>query len=348
MQIAAYEIAAICRPGAAARPVGSGGGATGSLYRQKRNDDSLDPSIRFQYDVNDDMMTYFAYAEGSKAGGMKANDSKLGVQLLAKAADTAFLQQYAGVSTVTSADILNGLTLKQGNGIFDFEDEEAESYELGLKTSLMDGAANLGIALFTTEFTNLQTSNYDGTQFIIGNAGSATVDGVEVEFSWQATSNLRLHSSLSWIDASYDDFAGAQCVEDATGAPKNGDCDPATGTENQKGEPLERSPDMELNLSAIWESELTDNIQLKASASVYYSEEYFVQPTQAAYSTQDSFTKYDARLALVATDDRWEVSLMGRNLGDEMTIQHAYNIAGSQFQNLSIGRSVMLEGVIRF
>ena len=105
---------------------------------------------------------------------------------------------------------------------------------------------------------------------------------------------------------------------------------------------------MELNLSAIWESELTDNIQLKASASVYYSEEYFVQPTQAAYSTQDSFTKYDARLALVATDDRWEVSLMGRNLGDEMTIQHAYNIAGSQFQNLSIGRSVMLEGVIRF
>jgi len=40
--------------------------------------------------------------------------------------------------------------------------------------------------------------------------------------------------------------------------------------------------------------------------------------------------------------------LTGRNLGDEMTIQHAYNIAGSQFRNLSIGRSVYLEGIYRF
>ena len=47
-------------------------------------------------------------------------------------------------------------------------------------------------------------------------------------------------------------------------------------------------------------------------------------------------------------DDRWEVAVIGRNLGDEMTIQHAYNIAGSQFQNLSIGRSVTLEGRVRF
>ena len=37
---------------------------------------------------------------------------------------------------------------------------------------------------------------------------------------------------------------------------------------------------------------------MKASSSVYYSDEYFVQPTQAAYATQDSFTKYDARVAV--------------------------------------------------
>jgi len=31
-----------------------------------------------------------------------------------------------------------------------------------------------------------------------------------------------------------------------------------------------------------------------------------------------------------------------------MTIQHAYNIAGSQFRNLGIGRSYTLEGIVRF
>jgi iron complex outermembrane recepter protein len=318
------------------------------LFKQNRSDDSVDPSIRFQYEVNENMMTYLSYAEGSKSGGMKANDPKLGGQLLQKQGDTAYLEKYVGQSSVTSGDLISGLTLKQGNAIFDFEDEEAESWELGMKTSLADGAANLSVALFTTEFTNLQTSNYDGTQFIIGNAGSATVDGFEVEISWQASSNLRLDSSVAWIDASYDDFAGAQCVVNSSGQPANADCDPVTNTENQKGEKLERSPDLEFNLTAIWQSQLTETMGLRASASVYYSDEYFVQPTQADYSMQDSFTKYDARIGVAANDDRWEVALIGRNLSDEMTIQHAYNIAGSQFQNLSMGRSIMLEGIMRF
>ncbi|MEZ5597256.1 MAG: TonB-dependent receptor [Pseudomonadales bacterium] len=316
------------------------------LFFQRRKDDSLDPSLRVQYDVNEAMMVYGVYAEGSKAGGLKANDSKLGLQLLQRAADPAYLQRYAGVSTITAADVRAGVTLKSGNGVFDFEDEEAKSWELGMKTSLLDGAATLNIALFTTEFKNLQTSNYDGTQFIIGNAGSATVDGLEVEFAWQVNENLRLNTSLSWIDAKYDDFAGAECVVDRSGQPKNADC--VGGAENQKGESLERSPDVEVNITALWESPITNNLLLRASAAMYYSGEYFVQPTQAAYSTQDAFIKWDARLALASADDRWEVGFTGRNLTDEMVINHAYNVAGNQFRDLGIGRTMTLEGVFRF
>ena len=319
------------------------------LFFQDRSDDSVDPSVRVQYDVNEDMMVYVAYAEGSKAGGMKANDATLGAQLLSRVgSDPDYAQRFLGLPTVTPADLINGVTFQEGNGIFDFEDEEAESWELGMKTSLFDNSASLAVALFSTEFTNLQTSNYDGQQFIIGNAGSATVDGFEVEFSWQATDNLRLQSSLSWIDATYDDFAGAQCVESSDGSPANADCDLVSGTENQKGEKLERSPDMEFNLNAIWTSQISDTMRLTATGSIYYSDDYFVQPTQAQYATQDSFTKYDARVAVSANDERWEVALIGRNLGDEMTIQHAYNIAGSQFNNLSVGRSTVMEATFRF
>ncbi len=318
------------------------------IFRQNRSDDSVDPSIKVQYELNDQTMTYVSYAEGSKSGGMKANDGNLGNQMLQRAADTTYLQQFAGVSAVDADVLRGGLTLQTGNGIFDFEDEEAESWELGLKTTLAGGSVNFNAALFTTEFKNLQTSNYDGTQFIIGNAGSATVDGLEVEVTWQASENLRINSSISVIDAGYDDFADAQCVEDASGAPANADCDLVTDTENQEGERLERSPEMEFNLSVLWESQLTDTLLLKASASIYHSDDYFVQPTQAEYSQQDSFTKYDARVAIGAMDERWELALTGRNLSDEMVIQHAYNIIGSQFQNLGIGRSYYLEGVMRF
>lgn len=320
------------------------------LYFEERSDDSFDPSLRLQYDVSEDTMIYGVYAQGSKAGGMKANDANLGDLMWARRDDTAFLQEFVGVSTITEQDIADGLTLKQGNGIFDFEDEEAESWEIGMKTSLGGGVANLNVALFTTEFTNLQTSNYDGTAFIIGNAGQATVDGAELELTWQATDNLRINSSLALIDATYDDFEGAQCVQNADGTPKNDDC-VGTGNsarENQAGEKLERSPDLEFNLSATWESEVSSNLLLRAAASYYYSDEYFVQPTQAVFSTQDSFSKVDLRVALATIDNRWEIGINGRNLGDEMTIQHAYNIAGNQFNNLSIGRTITVDALMRF
>ncbi len=318
------------------------------LFRQDRDDDSLDPSLRVQYDANEDLMVYGVYAKGSKSGGMKANDATLGAQLVARAADPVYAQRFIGVSAVTEPEIAAGLALKQGNGVFDFEDEEAESWELGMKTSLLDSSASLAVALFTTEYTDLQTSTYDGTQFIIGNAGSATVNGLEVEFSWQATENLRLNSSISLIDAEYDDFAGSDCVINSSGEPANADCDPVTGTENLKGEQIERSADMEFNLSAIWQSQLTDNTRLKAYASVYHSDDYFVQPTQGDYATQDSYTKWDARVAIASNDESWEVGVTGRNLSDEMTIQHAYNIAGSHFRSLGMGRSVTLEAIFRF
>jgi len=119
------------------------------------------------------------------------------------------------------------------------------------------------------------------------------------------------------------------------------------GTEDQAGEPLERSPDLEYNINALWSQPITSNMQLKVAGSVYYSGEYFIQPTQEPYSTQDSFTKVDLRVALAAADDSWEIAINGRNLSDEMVITHAYRVF-SRFNNLTKGRTVALEGILRF
>ena len=239
-----------------ARVAGGGFGHNAEyLFFQDRDDDSVDPSLRVQWDVTNDLMVYGVYAEGSKAGGLKANDGTLGDQLLQRVADPAYAQRFVGMPVVTAADVAGGLNLREGNGVFDFEDEEAESWELGMKASLFDNRASLAVALFTTEFTNLQTSNYDGTRFIIGNAGEATVDGIEVEFGWQVSSNLRLHSSISVYRRRVRRFRWCAVRGQFCRAAANADC--IGGRENQKGEPLERSPDMEFNLSAMWESQLT-------------------------------------------------------------------------------------------
>ena len=314
------------------------------LFLQTREDDALDPSLRVQYYISDDIMTYVAYAEGSKAGGMKANDNTLGDIMLEQ--DSAFYQRFVGQPTVTPQDMIDGLTLEQGNGVFDFEDEQAQNIEVGAKVTLANGAATLNMALFTMQFDNLQTSSYDGNRFIIQNAASAKVEGFELEGSWLAGGGLRLGGALAYIDSTYDDFVGGQCIVGEGNIPVDPNC--VDGEEDLSGERLERSPEWEVNLSANWETALTSTMKLMASATMYYSDEYFVRVDYAPNGTQDAFTKWDARLALAASDGQWEIGVVGRNLSDEQVIQHAYEIAGSEFQALSRGRTVWAEALYRF
>ena len=72
-------------------------------------------------------------------------------------------------------DPLNGAAI---TGSWEFDREEATSIELGSKMSLADGAAELSVALYMTEYTDLQVSQFDGTLgFNVTNAGEATVQG---------------------------------------------------------------------------------------------------------------------------------------------------------------------------
>lgn len=332
-------------------------------FLQDRTDTSFDPSIRLQYDASEDVMVYAAYAQGSKAGGTKANDSGLAGLLVGAAAagGDAWTQKYLGLdaATVTSAYVAqNVITLQEGNGIFDFEDEEAKSYELGFKATLAEGSVYMNGAVFSTEYKNLQTSSYNGTAFVIGNAGQATIDGAELDLNWQASDSLRINAAVSVIDATYDSFEGASCIIDENLLAVNDKCVLAgapvaigsrgdKASQDQAGERLERSPKVEYNLTAFWDKPVSDNLMLKVAGSVYHSGDYFIQPTQEPYSWQKAYTKYDLRVALAAADDSWEVALNGRNLGDEMVISHAYRVF-SRFNSLTRGRSLTLEGTYRF
>jgi hypothetical protein len=60
----------------------------------------------------------------------------------------------------------------------------------------------------------------------------------------------------------------------------------------------------------------------------------------------------DARIALEQSDDRWEVSLNARNLGNTITYGQAFTTPvladNSHLVLLNPGRTIMLEGVLRY
>jgi iron complex outermembrane receptor protein len=155
-----------------------------------------------------------------------------------------------------------------------------------------------------------------------------------------------LGAALAYVDATYDEFMGAQCIVDGSNQPINPGC--VDGEEDLSGERLERTPEWEANLMADWNSQLTDRTELRLNLSMYYSDEYFVRQDFSPNGRQDSFTKWDARIGVASIEDTWEVALVGRNLTDELTIQHAYEIAGDQFANVSRGRMITLEASYQF
>jgi iron complex outermembrane receptor protein len=109
--------------------------------RGEREEKEFNPLVTLQVDVLDDSMLYATYVEGFKAGGFDIRSNG-----------------HPDPAVVNAQNLGQGLDIV---GVFEFEDETAESIEIGGKFRF-GGAAELNVAAFFTEYTDLQTSQFDG------------------------------------------------------------------------------------------------------------------------------------------------------------------------------------------
>jgi iron complex outermembrane recepter protein len=79
--------------------------------------------------------------------------------------------------------------------------ESAQSYELGLKGTLLDGRINAEIAAFRMDFKNLVVTNNG----VLGNAGKERFQGVEASLAYRLTSDLNLRAAHSHHDSRFTD-----------------------------------------------------------------------------------------------------------------------------------------------
>lgn len=323
-----------------------------NLYGDREERYTL-PSLTVQYDLTDEIMSYISYGEGFKAGGFIANDQLVGANVLAQVAATtvggvsSWAMEYAGMPTITPAQLQSGVWLKENNGVWDYKPEKSESWELGAKMKFLDGALNWNFALFHTEFKDMQSSQYDGIRFITRNAAQATTKGIETDIQWRATDNLTLGFSGGYVDATYDEYKNTFCKvikEDGTLAVPG--C--TNGNGDLSGEPLERTPKVEGTLTADWDSQITSSMRLLVNGAVSYSGDYFITQDESPLYQQDKFTKIDLRLALADVDDRWEAAIIGRNITDQETINHAFQVGRAHAASVSTPRYVTLQGTWRF
>ena len=104
-----------------------------------------------------------------------------------------------------------------GAGGFDpvgnsFDQEKLQVWELGGKTTWLDGALLLNLTGFFQDFKDKQVSTQvlnEATQTLVPrtvNAGKAEVWGVEFEAAWAITENLSVNLAYTWLDTEYKEY----------------------------------------------------------------------------------------------------------------------------------------------
>jgi iron complex outermembrane recepter protein len=251
-----------------------------------RDEDHLDPAVRLRWEPTDDTMAYVSWSEGYKSGGINFSP------------DTANPDGTPGPGT-------------------EYEDEAAEAWEIGVRTTTWDGRARISGTLFRTEISDLQVTSFQGTTFNVGNAAEMTSQGVELEVQAAITDELELGGSLSYLDAEYDNFEGGPATIQQQAAGQ--------GTQDLSGETLPYAPEWSGTLYADYRTQISGNWMMMARLNLNYKDEFFTSPDLSETSLQDSYVKVDARLAFATIDDRWELAIYGRNLTDETTYTFSLN-----------------------
>jgi len=248
-----------------------------------RNEKQFDPLVNLQYNINDDVMIYASYTEGSKAGGFDMRSNSL---------PTGFAVP----------------------GTFEFEDEQATSYELGAKFGFDRGEINA--AIFYTEYEDLQITQFDGAVgFNVQNAAESQIQGIELDGRFLLAENLLLTASVAYLDYEYKDYDVAQCAPAVAATQTPSESSP--GLCDFSGERAANTPEFSGNLSISYEHGIGDWGTMSYAVNMDYSDDYFASSTLDPNSKQNSFTKWGARLGLESIEGNWQLALIGNNLTDE-------------------------------
>ena len=89
------------------------------------------------------------------------------------------------------------------------------------------------------------------------------------------------------------------------------------------------APKFSANLGATITFPLFGDIALRAEPNVYYSDGYFLAPTNDPLVRQEAYVVYDLRLGFGPDDKSWEFAIVGRNLGNEAIKSTAASAVGT-------------------
>ena len=267
-------------------------GVVAANFDRKINFSNVSPKVSLDYQISDDVLLYGLASRGFKSGGYNIRAQATAVPRSAEP----------------------------------FNDEVVDSFEVGLKTGLLDQSLFLNLAAFHNKYKDIQLSiftaydsNGDGVDDAFfgdfTNAGSGTVNGVEVEYQWLPSQHWAITGNLAWLDAKFDEYMF-----------KN-----LNIADQQE---FTNAPEFSGAVNVEWRTDLASGGNLSARLGYSYQSDVVAttevvrDPVTGVVTqpiTQDGYGLVSAGV-IWRTGGPWTISLQGSNLTDKEYRTTGYNL----------------------
>jgi iron complex outermembrane receptor protein len=252
-------------------------------YYGEMNINDTSGRANLAYNWTEDFMTYVSASRGFKSGGLSAGS----------------------------------VSIVQDRTLVSYEPEYVWTYELGMKSTLLDDRLRLNATAFYSDYQDIQYqffySYFEGgvpvTVNVVSNAAAAEIKGFELQALFEPIDSLTLSASVGRTDAQYTE-------SDQRGGPLTLDSEFVQVPE------WSYTVSGEYRIATGW-GELRMRADYAWEDKVYFD----VINTTNPFLQQPAYGLLNARITLDITDT-WSVAAYGTNLTDEEHLLNALPLAG--------------------
>jgi len=227
-----------------------------------------------------------------------------------------------------STGFLSGNAQGAFNGSDNYDERLVDAYEIGLKSTLLDGSVRFNVAAYYNDFADLLSTSFvdtGGTTLAFSdNAGSAHAYGIEIEADWVPVERLSLGLRAAYTDAQYDNFVVSNVFEEG-GSTING----VDNLFSLDGDEIVQSPKITATLLTAYDFDLGGLGTLTPNLTFYYSDGYRNADAPFFFGNQKSFTKTDLNLNWTSLNGDWNGQVYVHNLEDEEIMIEATRFGGN-------------------
>ena len=257
----------------------------GRVTDQSSTEKEWSGTVKAAYRWNEQVMTYFSAARGYKGGGFNLDR----------------VQSSNGLSSGTAGFMPVDDT--------SFPGEFVDSYELGAKTTWLDGNLLLNGTLFYQEYTDFQLNSFLGTSYVVRSIPEVTSEGVELDVLWQTgLKGLMLQGGVTYANTRYGD-----------------DLLPDADLVLLPGNYISFAPKWSASASLTYEWDFSSSLMGRFNVSSKYLSEHNTGSDLDIQKIQGGYALVNARLGIGSQDKRWAVELWAQNLTDETYVQVGFD-----------------------